>query len=108
MNLKTLHAKLLPTAAPVIVFLCTTANVLAQDGEAAASEDSDKTIGVFESADIGESVVDPRQLDGPDVVERIMGNFGQRSDVAGRLAAGLPRVMARVWGQFEEMISEVR
>lgn len=46
MNLKTLHAKLLPTAAPVIVFLCTTANVLAQDGDAAAAgESSDKTIG---------------------------------------------------------------
>jgi polysaccharide pyruvyl transferase WcaK-like protein len=68
---------------------------------------SDKTIGVFESADIGESVVDPRQFDGPDVVERIMANFSGRAAVAERLAAGLPRVMARVWGQFEEMISEV-
>lgn len=45
MNLKTLQAKLLPTAAPVIVFLCTTANALAQDTEAASGESADKTIG---------------------------------------------------------------
>jgi polysaccharide pyruvyl transferase WcaK-like protein len=80
---------------------------ISQQIPTAAIAYSDKTIGVFESAGIGESVIDPRELDGPDVVERILDNFRERASVAERLVASLPRVMARVRGQFEEMVFKV-
>jgi polysaccharide pyruvyl transferase WcaK-like protein len=80
---------------------------ISQQIPTAAIAYSDKTIGVFESAGIGESVIDPRELDGPDVVERILENFRERASVAERLVASLPRVMARVRGQFEEMVFKV-
>jgi polysaccharide pyruvyl transferase WcaK-like protein len=64
---------------------------------------SDKTRGVFESAGVGESVVDPRKIEGTEVVDRVLENFRERASVSESLAASLPRVRSQLQQQFEAM-----
>jgi len=69
---------------------------------------SDKTLGVFETAGVADCVVDPRQVDGPAIVEQILAGFHARADAAEKLRSSLPAVKQRLREQFEQIIGCIR
>ncbi|MBW1688865.1 MAG: hypothetical protein JRS35_27875, partial [Deltaproteobacteria bacterium] len=56
---------------------------------------------------VGDSVIDPRKIEGAEVVDRILENFRERASVSESLAASLPRVRSRLRQQFEAMTSNL-
>jgi len=61
---------------------------------------SDKTLGVFESCDVGKQVIDPRRLATRAVVDRLMESFESRAHTREILAATVPGVKERAAEQF--------
>ena len=80
---------------------------ISQSIPTAAIAYSDKTMGVFESAGVGDSVIDPRKIEGAEVVDQVLENFRERASVSESLAASLPRVRSRLRQQFEAMTSNL-
>lgn len=64
---------------------------------------SDKTRGVFETCGQGGEVVDPREVDTDEVVERLMDSYRRRETVGRSLADHLPRVLAQASQQMDEI-----
>lgn len=80
---------------------------LSQGVPAAAVAYSDKTRGVFDSAGIGEAVVDPRQLRQSEVVERLLQGLSGRDATAAGLKEHLPRVQRTLREQFRLIVGAV-
>ncbi len=75
---------------------------LSQGVAATAIAYSDKTLGVFETADVGEAVVDPRVLHKDELIDRILAGFHKRQTFAATLCQRLPQLREQ-WA--EEFIS---
>ncbi len=69
---------------------------------------SDKTLGVFETAGVGEGVVDPRADPAPVVVGRIRDELAARGERAAALRAALPGLQQRWREEFEAMVAGAR
>ncbi len=67
---------------------------------------SDKTLGVFATAGVARCVVDPRTLEGPAVLDRVLDGFTSR-DAAGDLADALPALFARLDEQFRTIVTGI-
>lgn len=63
---------------------------ISQGVPAAAIAYSDKTIGVFETAGVGDCVIDPRVLNKGETIEAILEAFQNRADARERLSERLP------------------
>ncbi len=64
---------------------------------------SGKSLGVFETVDVGDQVVDARSTGTEGLVARALQSYHQREDVRQRLADALPRVRARADSQMNEV-----
>jgi polysaccharide pyruvyl transferase WcaK-like protein len=62
---------------------------------------SDKTVGVFRTAEVADCVVDPRRLSGPEVVEVVLSDRDRRGEVAAALGRRLPGLRRQLADQFE-------
>ncbi len=69
---------------------------------------SDKTRGVFATAGVGASVVDPRTETAQGIVERVRSSLAERDEVAAKLAIALPRMRSTLEAQFAEICSGAR
>jgi len=78
---------------------------LSQGVPTAALAYSDKTLGVFETAGVGQGVVDPRVDPAPVVVARIREELAARTDRAAALRTALPGLQQRWREQFEAMVA---
>jgi len=78
---------------------------LSQGVPTAALAYSDKTLGVFETAGVGEGVVDPRVDPAPVVLARIREELAAREARAAALQAALPALQQRWQEQFEAMVA---
>ncbi|PQO32843.1 polysaccharide pyruvyl transferase family protein [Bremerella cremea] len=68
---------------------------------------SDKTIGVFETASVGESVIDPRVDDAETVVRKLIESFHQRDTTRETLRQWLPVVKGRLKDFFETLKTQI-
>lgn len=68
---------------------------------------SDKTLGVFESCDVGSSVVDPRRLTTDAATEALIETWSRRSEHAARLARALPSVLAQADDQLDAILDHL-
>lgn len=68
---------------------------------------SDKTIGVFESAGVGESVVDPRTDDAETVVQKLLDSFKERDTTRETLQQWLPVVKGRLKDFFDQLKKQI-
>ncbi|WP_158265608.1 polysaccharide pyruvyl transferase family protein [Blastopirellula marina] len=68
---------------------------------------SDKTIGVFETAGVGDSVIDPRVDDAETVVDKLLTSFQQRSVTKETLGQWLPVVKGRLKDFFEHLKAQI-
>ena len=64
-----------------------------------------KARGVFETCEQDRHVVDLRELDTDDVVDRLWRSFSSRQETRRHLHDKLPRVLARVESQMDEIVS---
>ena len=78
---------------------------LSQGVPTAALAYSDKTLGVFETAGVGQGVVDPRADLAPVVLARIREELAAREERAAALRAALPGLQQRWREQFEAMVA---
>jgi polysaccharide pyruvyl transferase WcaK-like protein len=69
---------------------------------------SDKTIGVFATADVADCVVDPRHLSGPEVVDAVLSGRDTRRDAAAALARRLPALKRQLAEQFDAISRGIR
>ncbi|MCP5066982.1 MAG: polysaccharide pyruvyl transferase family protein [bacterium] len=69
---------------------------------------SDKTLGVFETVGVGDCVVDPRKLDGDEIVRQTMAGLDARERAARELEEGLPAVKRRLDEQFQNILGIVQ
>ncbi|MFG0293267.1 MAG: polysaccharide pyruvyl transferase family protein [Phycisphaerales bacterium JB050] len=69
---------------------------------------SDKAKGVFETCGQGEHVVDPRELETPEVVERLKASFGSRPLAKASLSEHLPAVKAKADEQMGAVAECIR
>jgi len=67
----------------------------------AAVSYSDKTRGVFRTCAQEDNVLDPRRLEGPELVERLLATFQAREAARSTLRRALPQVMSTLREQFE-------
>lgn len=66
---------------------------------------SDKTRGVFETCEVGDQVIDPRELGTGEVIERLKACWQQRSQTATTLIESIPKVKARAAEQFADVVA---
>ena len=64
---------------------------------------SGKALGVFETVNVGDQVLDARSLDSAVLVDQILAAYHARDEVRGRLAQALPAVKARADVQMNEV-----
>lgn len=76
---------------------------ISQGVPTAALAYSDKTRGVFDTAGIGDAVVDPRMTDAVQTVEHVLSEFETRAVTVRRLQDCLPDLQSSLNGQFESM-----
>ncbi len=76
---------------------------LSQAVPTAAIAYSDKTIGVFETAGVGDSVVDPRIEDEETVLQKLLTSFRERDVTKETLQQWIPVVKARLGEFFEQL-----
>jgi polysaccharide pyruvyl transferase WcaK-like protein len=69
---------------------------------------SDKAKGVFESCAQGDQVIDPRQLDTEEVVERLKQSFEALASVKASLAEHLPAVKRQAEDQMDAIAQRIR
>lgn len=69
---------------------------------------SDKAKGVFETCGQGEQVIDPRQLETEEVVERLKRSYGSRDSIRASLARDLPAVKAKASEQMDAIAERIR
>lgn len=81
---------------------------ISQGVPTAALAYSDKTRGVFETAGIGDSVVDPRKTDVVQTVEHVLAEFELRAATVIRLRDHLPDLRRRLKEQFESIATCIR
>jgi polysaccharide pyruvyl transferase WcaK-like protein len=80
---------------------------LSQGVPATAIAYSDKTLGVFETAHVGEAVVDPRVLHQEELIERIMAGMNRRELSAKALQARLPELKQEWLQEFQAIYQSV-
>lgn len=68
---------------------------------------SDKTAGVFDTAEMGGHVVDARKVDLEDLALRASESLAQRSETAALLAASVPRLLERWEAQFRALVEDL-
>ena len=66
---------------------------------------SSKTLGVFETCDLGRHVADLRLLNSDDVIERLWRSWLARDETRERLSTALPTVHAQVSAQMDEILA---
>lgn len=66
---------------------------------------SDKFLGVFESAGVGDTIADLRAATTADVVAQALAAFGRRDEIRARLRAQIPSVQKAVMDTFVELAS---
>jgi len=66
---------------------------------------SDKFLGVFESAGVGDAIVDLRKCDTAEVIARTLGAIERRTQLRAQLKARVPNIQAQVAGTFQSMLS---
>lgn len=66
---------------------------------------SDKFLGVFQSAGVGESIVDLRICDTAQLIDRVVLAFERRAAIVGRLQACVPVIQDEVESVFRELLS---
>jgi polysaccharide pyruvyl transferase WcaK-like protein len=69
---------------------------------------SDKTRGVFKSCGLEDQVIDPRQLDTQDVVDRLIDAFGRREQNRQVLSTTIPGVKTRAAEQFTQITDSLK
>ena len=67
---------------------------------------SKKFKGVFDVAGMGDTVVDPRDLDSNEVVAACMAHFSNRLSIAQRLEVSIPQLECKLRRCFAEMLGE--
>ncbi len=80
---------------------------LSQGVPATAIAYSDKTLGVFETANVGEAVVDPRVLHKEDLIERILLGLNRRQSFAAALRDRLPKLKQEWQEEFIAIYASV-
>lgn len=68
---------------------------------------SDKALGVFETAGVGECVIDPRVEDAQTVVARLMENYNNRQRVGDTLRSWLPTVTEELAGFYRDLFEQL-
>lgn len=81
---------------------------LSQGVPATAIAYSDKTLGVFETAYVGEAVVDPRVLHKDELIDRILAGFNRRQTFASALHQRLPQLKQEWAEEFQAIYQSVR
>lgn len=67
---------------------------------------SDKFLGVFESAGVGEANIDLRRADVPEVIYRTLLALERREDLASQLRARIPDIKAQIVEVFRELLPD--
>jgi polysaccharide pyruvyl transferase WcaK-like protein len=80
---------------------------LSQGVPATAIAYSDKTLGVFETAHVGEAVVDPRVLHQEELIERILHGMEMRETFAKTLHDRLPKLKEEWLAEFQAIYQSV-
>jgi polysaccharide pyruvyl transferase WcaK-like protein len=80
---------------------------LSQGVPAVALAYSDKFLGVFESAGMGDSVVDLRQAEMSQVIDRVSWTFQQRETLAASLHNRVPVIQEEVVSVFRDLLSQL-
>lgn len=68
---------------------------------------SDKTAGVFETCEVGDEVVDARQVGGDEAVESMIAAFARRRATAATLARTVPPVVERSRDQLSAIVTAI-
>jgi polysaccharide pyruvyl transferase WcaK-like protein len=69
---------------------------------------SDKTRGVFETCAVDDQVIDPRQLQTRDVIERLNACWERRDETASVLSSSIERVKERATEQLTEIFRNLK
>jgi colanic acid/amylovoran biosynthesis protein len=69
---------------------------------------SDKTKGVFETCGLGMNVMDPRNLNAEEIVDRLFYSFSNRNDSTRILSAQLPEVIRQADQQMIDVVELIR
>ncbi len=78
---------------------------LSQEIPAVGLAYSDKFVGVFESAGVGEAVVDLRKADEGEVISRTLAAFNRRAELQRLLQAKMPSIHAEISRAFTDLLS---
>ncbi len=81
---------------------------LSQGVPATAIAYSDKTLGVFETANVGEAVVDPRVLHKEEMIDRILLGMNRRHAFAATLKDRLPKLKEEWAEEFQAIYASVK
>ncbi len=80
---------------------------LSQGVPTAAIAYSDKTLGVFQTAGVGDCVVDPRAEDEDSLIRRIMQGYQERQVIRSTLGNALPSIRTRMDEQFRSIVEGI-
>jgi len=78
---------------------------LSQEIPAVGLAYSDKFVGVFESAGVGEAVVDLRKADEGEVISRTLAAFNRRAELKRLLQSKMPAIRADISQAFTDLLS---